>query len=193
MKLTELHAHSDLEALVKDTKRAFVLLYKKGSEQSDCAFGHLNSLESEEDLPVGVADVSQVRDIHTRYGITSAPSLMVFEGGEYKKSVKGCQGETYYKGLFENAIFTAQSNGKAQKSVIVYSTSTCPHCNNLKEYLRKNKVAFRDIDVSKDQKEAELMVSRSGQQGVPQANINGQVVVGFNKKRINELLELRSN
>lgn len=189
MKLQEIKSHKELQDKLKGKSRAFLLLYKEGSEQSECAYRNLKSLETEEgDVDVFYADVNQVRDIHPAYSISTAPSLLVFEDGAYSKAIKGCQGKDYYKGLLENAVFVAQSGGKQQKSVIVYSTPTCPHCNSMKTYLRQQSIPFRDIDVSKNQNEAEEMVRRSGQQGVPQANIGGQIVVGFNKKRINELL-----
>jgi glutaredoxin len=51
-------------------------------------------------------------------------------------------------------------------------------------------VRYSDIDVSRDQKIAEDLVKRSGQQGVPQTDINGQIIVGFDQKRIDTLLGL---
>ena len=59
-------------------------------------------------------------------------------------------------------------------------------------YIRKNNIRFKEVDVSKDEKAAQLMVQKSGQQGVPQTEINGQIVVGFNQGRIDELLGLRA-
>ena len=56
--------------------------------------------------------------------------------------------------------------------------------------LTTNKLSELYADVSKDQKAAEEMVLRSGQQGVPQTDINGQMIVGFDKNRINQLLEI---
>ncbi|HDZ41741.1 MAG TPA: NrdH-redoxin [Bacteroidetes bacterium] len=78
---------------------------------------------------------------------------------------------------------------KRQKNVTVYSTPTCTWCNTLKSYLRERKIQFRDIDVSADQKAAGQMVNKSGQQGVPQTDIDGHVIVGFDKKKIDSLLE----
>ena len=46
------------------------------------------------------------------------------------------------------------------------------------------------MDVSKDQSAAERMVQKSGQQGVPQTEINGRMIVGFDKTKINQLLEI---
>ncbi|MEZ4999996.1 MAG: glutaredoxin domain-containing protein [Bacteroidales bacterium] len=77
-----------------------------------------------------------------------------------------------------------------QKRVTVYSTPTCSWCNTLKTYLKDNHIIFRDIDVSTDQKAAAEMVRRSGQQGVPQTDINGTMIVGFDRARIDRMLEI---
>ncbi len=78
------------------------------------------------------------------------------------------------------------------KRVIVFSTPTCPHCNNLKRYLREHKVKFKDIDVSKDQKAAQDMVRRTGQMGVPVTLINNQPIIGFDRNKINYLLNIKN-
>ena len=49
-------------------------------------------------------------------------------------------------------------------------------------------IRYREINVAADQKAAEEMVRKSGQQGVPQTDINGQIVVGFDKTKLNSLL-----
>ncbi|RLD91297.1 MAG: NrdH-redoxin [Bacteroidetes bacterium] len=136
------------------------------------------------------ADVSQVRDIHVKYEIKTAPTLLVFKGNDFLTTVKGCNDANYYVSYFESNLFTAGNDGdeKPQKRVTVYSTPSCSWCNTLKTHLRKNRVRFTDIDVSKNQKAAEAMVKKSGQQGVPQTDINGQIIVGFDKQRINSLL-----
>jgi len=79
---------------------------------------------------------------------------------------------------------------KKQKRVIVFSTPTCTHCNSAKRYLRERGVRFRDVDVSRDPVAARDMVKRSGQQGVPVIEINGRVVVGFNRAEVDRLLGL---
>ena len=79
---------------------------------------------------------------------------------------------------------------KKQPRVIVFSTPTCPHCKHAKSYLRKNNIPFKDIDVSRDHAAARDMMRRSGRQGVPQLDINGQIVVGFNRRKIDQLLGL---
>lgn len=77
------------------------------------------------------------------------------------------------------------------RKVIVYSTSFCPYCVTLKEFLKKEGVEFEDIDVSQDREAAKEMIDRSGQTGVPVVNIDGQIVVGFDKEKIVNLLGIR--
>ncbi|OIO81136.1 MAG: NrdH-redoxin [Candidatus Omnitrophica bacterium CG12_big_fil_rev_8_21_14_0_65_43_15] len=75
-------------------------------------------------------------------------------------------------------------------TVMVYSTPTCPYCIRVKQFLKDNNVAYQDIDVSSDQAKAEEMTSKSGQLGVPVIDINGQVIVGFDKGKIKKALGL---
>lgn len=74
--------------------------------------------------------------------------------------------------------------------VKVYSTPTCPYCKMVKEFLKENNIQFEDVDVSSNQTAAQEMISKSGQMGVPVLDIKGQIVVGFDKARIKQLLGL---
>lgn len=76
------------------------------------------------------------------------------------------------------------------KKVIVYSTSTCPWCTKVKDYLDSKNVAYEAFDVGKDRDKAMEMVKKSGQQGVPVIDIDGEIVVGFDQNNINRLLGL---
>jgi len=75
--------------------------------------------------------------------------------------------------------------------VKVYSTPTCPYCVIAKQYLKSQNVQFEDIDVSVDQAAAQEMINKSGQMGVPVLDINGTIIVGFNKAKINQALGLK--
>jgi glutaredoxin-like YruB-family protein len=190
MKTTAIGSHAEMLEKMKGNDRSFVLLYKPASSLSICALENINKALSEvEDIQVLTVDVTSVRDIHPNYQITSVPSLLVFEKGHMTNTVKGCNDAVYYRSLFENVVFMAKKDGEfPQKNVTVYSTPTCTWCNTLKGYLRKNHIHFRDIDVSRDQRMAEELVRKSGQQGVPQTEIDGQIIVGFDKQKINTLL-----
>jgi glutaredoxin-like YruB-family protein len=123
--------------------------------------------------------------------VETVPSLLEFNKGVLKNVIKGCNDYGYYLALFENAIVEIQSKDEKQSNrVVVYTTPTCSWCNTLKSYLRKNRIHFREVDISKDDNLAQQLVKRSGQQGVPQTDINGEIVVGFNKTRINQLLNI---
>lgn len=77
-----------------------------------------------------------------------------------------------------------------QPKVIVFSTPTCSHCNNAKRYFRENKIRFTDVDVSRDMKAAQDMQRRTGQTGVPVILINNRPIVGFDRAKINRLLNI---
>ncbi len=74
------------------------------------------------------------------------------------------------------------------KTVKVYSTTSCPYCIRAKQFLKENNITFEDIDVSANQAAGEEMVRKSGQMGVPVLEIDGQIIVGFDKERIKQAL-----
>ncbi len=78
---------------------------------------------------------------------------------------------------------------KVQK-VIVYSTPACPYCDLAKRYLREKGVEYIDYNVAADQEKAKEMYMKSGQLGVPVLDINGTIIVGFNKAAIDKALRL---
>ena len=77
------------------------------------------------------------------------------------------------------------------KNVIVYSTAMCPYCSMEKEWLKKNGIKFKDINVGEDRKAAQEMILKSGQSGVPVTDIDGKIVVGFNKEELKKLLGIK--
>ncbi|PIR66295.1 MAG: NrdH-redoxin [Parcubacteria group bacterium CG10_big_fil_rev_8_21_14_0_10_36_14] len=80
-------------------------------------------------------------------------------------------------------------------NVIIYSTATCPYCHMLKEWLRKNKIEYRDVAVDTDQKAAEEMIEKSGQMGVPVTIVEKDgkenIVIGFDKQKLSGLLDIK--
>ncbi len=72
--------------------------------------------------------------------------------------------------------------------ITVYSTPTCPYCAMAKKYLKEKGVEYEDIDVSKDSDSLEEMVKKSGQMGVPVLDIDGEVIVGFDREAIDKAL-----
>jgi glutaredoxin 3 len=74
------------------------------------------------------------------------------------------------------------------KKIIVYSTPTCSYCVRAKQFLKDNNILFEHYDVSADQEKAEEMIQKSGQMGVPVLDIEGEIIIGFDKGRVKELL-----
>lgn len=75
-------------------------------------------------------------------------------------------------------------------SVIIYSTPSCGFCVKAKDYLNSKNIPFTEYNVAGDQQKAEEMVKKSGQMGVPVLDINGNVIVGFNRPEIDKALGL---
>lgn len=192
MKIRSIQSVSELRESLKTHDRTFVLLYKSNSPTSGCAESYLNETsEKVAEAHILKADVNSVRDIHPAYGVDTVPSLLIFEKENLKNIVKGCQTSDYYKNLIENQLYqAAASDVTGGPSVTVYSTPTCPWCTTMKNYLRQHRIPFTDVDVSADPAMARELVNRTGQTGVPQAEINGEMVVGFDKAKINRLLNI---
>ncbi len=75
--------------------------------------------------------------------------------------------------------------------VKIYSTPACPHCKAAKNYFKSLGISFEDVDVSRDQREAEKMVQKTHQYGVPVIEIGNQVVIGFDRNKIDRILGVR--
>jgi glutaredoxin-like YruB-family protein len=74
--------------------------------------------------------------------------------------------------------------------VIVYSTSWCPWCSRVKDFLKEKKIPFKDINVENNPEAAQEMANKSGQMGVPVIDIDGTIIVGFNEPEIRKALKL---
>jgi glutaredoxin-like YruB-family protein len=73
--------------------------------------------------------------------------------------------------------------------ITVYSTSWCGFCHAAKQYFDKLGVTYKDIDVEMDVNAAQEMVKKSGQMGVPVIDIDGTIIVGFDKPKIDQALK----
>lgn len=144
----------------------------------------------------GKLNVDEQPETAARFHITSIPTIGIFQNGKLVNTLIGVRPEQGYVSALDALLSPAASKPAGEQAsgrkhtVVVFSTPTCPWCSRLKAYLKQHKVAFRDVDVSRDTAAARDMVSRSGQMGVPQAWIDGQVVVGFDRARVDSLLGL---
>ncbi len=76
------------------------------------------------------------------------------------------------------------------KKIIVFTTPRCSWCRKVKSYLRKNHVRFKDVDITKDERAARDIVRKTGQKGVPVTLVNNRPVIGFDKKKLDRLLDI---
>jgi glutaredoxin-like YruB-family protein len=77
------------------------------------------------------------------------------------------------------------------KKVKVYSTSSCPYCKMLKLFLDENNISYENFDVGEDREKLKEMVEKSGQMGVPVIDIDGKIIVGFDKDAIRQELGIK--
>ena len=78
---------------------------------------------------------------------------------------------------------------KANK-VKIYTTSTCPWCMKTKEFLKANNVKYDEMNVGEDEKSRNEMFEKSGQFGVPVIDVNGTVIVGYDKEALKKALSI---
>lgn len=182
-------SHEDFIRRAEQLDKTYLMLIKKGSPLSECALNNVSQVENDQ-VSLFVADVSSVKDIHEKYSVKSVPALLAFEKGKFQNVVKGCNNPDFYRSFFESTAYLSEEEESRQPSVTVYTTPTCTWCNALKAHLRKHNIRFTEIDVSTDPSLAEELVRKSGHQGVPQTEINGEIIVGFDKTRINKLLNI---
>lgn len=74
------------------------------------------------------------------------------------------------------------------KQVIIYSTPTCVYCRMAKDWLKEKEIEYTEFDLSLDAVKRDEVVKKTGQMGVPVIEIDGEIVIGFDRKRIEQLL-----
>lgn len=74
--------------------------------------------------------------------------------------------------------------------VKVYTTNSCPWCVKAKTYLKSKNISFEELNVQEDMKAREEMVKKSNQMGVPVLDINGTIIIGFDKNSIDTALNI---
>jgi len=79
---------------------------------------------------------------------------------------------------------------RRQRRVIIFTTPTCSFCRAVKQYFRQKGVRFKEVDLTRDPAAARDVVRRTRQQGVPVIYIGSKYVIGFDRPKINRLLDL---
>jgi len=76
------------------------------------------------------------------------------------------------------------------QNVTIYSTPSCHFCHMAKEFFKEKNIAFTEHDVASDTEKRNEMIEKSGQRGVPVIQIGNDLIVGFNKPVISQLLSI---
>lgn len=76
------------------------------------------------------------------------------------------------------------------KEVTIYSTPSCHFCHMAKDFFKENNVSYTEYDVAADAEKRTELIDKSGQMGVPVIIIGDDLIIGFNKPKVTELLGL---
>ena len=74
------------------------------------------------------------------------------------------------------------------RDVKIYTTSSCGYCKIVKDFLKEHNIRYTEFDIGMDAVKRNEIVERTGQMGVPVIDVNGEIVIGFDKERLSKLL-----
>ena len=179
------------EVQEKHKEFLIVLFYGDFSSASKRALAALQQFSKDNgEVPVYVIDVEKVKGSHKAFGVKNVPTVLSLGQGKVTQRLEGVESAQFYARIFSGVYPSHHRTGKGTVShrVIVYSGPGCPACGTAKAYLRRRGVAFREVDIARDQHAAQSLVRRSGQMAVPQIDIDGHLVVGFDQAKIDRIL-----
>lgn len=76
-------------------------------------------------------------------------------------------------------------------SVKIYTTPVCVYCKMAKAFFVENNVKYEEVNVAENSKAREEMIAKSHQIGVPVVDVNGKIIIGFDKPRLIEALGIK--
>ena len=130
----------------------------------------------------GIMSISGRENVFDAAVITAIPARV---RGEIFRKVATGREEAFPSWYNPWRFCRMEENGM---TIRLYGTSTCPWCEKVKEYLRRRGVAFEECDIARDPGAAETVKMLTGQVGVPVLDINGRVIVGFDRDSIDDAL-----
>lgn len=74
------------------------------------------------------------------------------------------------------------------KKVIIYTTPTCHYCHMAKEFFQENNIEYKEFNVVEDEQAKEEMIKKSQNLAVPVIDVEGEIIIGFDKARLEKLL-----
>ncbi len=178
-------------------KHDFLVIFFYGafSEPAQRALLELEEFNREnEDVPAFGIDVQKVKGLHKEFGVENVPTVVVLKKGRVAQSLEGVRSAQFYAVALAGLAPSrpGEKPERRPQRVVVYSGPGCPPCGMLKSYLRRHSIAFREVDISRDERAARMLVRRSGQMAVPQTDIDGGLVVGFDRSKVDRLLGIPS-
>jgi len=182
------------EAQRQHSKFLVLAFYGQFSAASLRALDELKQVDRHnEGIPIYVVDVEKIKGIHKRFGVKHVPTVLSLEEGKVGKFIDGAQSARFYEIAFSGAAPSPRGPGRDQRPlrVVVYTGPGCPACGLVKAYLRRHGLAFQEVNVAQDQRAAGKLLRRSGQMAIPQIDINGRLVVGFDQAQLSRLLGIQ--
>lgn len=179
------------EVQAKHKDFLILVFYGDFSSNAKRALTELESFSREnKEIPIYVIDVGKVKGVHKEFGVENVPTVVAIKRGEISRRIEGVESAQFYARILLGIAPSIGKKGEKRIShrVVVYSSPGCPACGAAKAYLRQRGISFREIDVSRNQEAAERLVRRSGQMAVPQIDIDGHLIVGFDQAKIDRLL-----
>jgi len=73
-------------------------------------------------------------------------------------------------------------------TVVLYTTPTWPHCVHVKEYLSQKGISFKELNVAENEEAREQMFEKTGRMAVPVLDVDGNIVLGFDKEKLDNIL-----
>ncbi len=178
---------------VQEKHKEFLLFlfYADFSSTSKRALAELEQFSKEnKEMPVCIIDVEKIKGVHKQFGVENVPTVVAVKKKKVFWRVEGVESAQFYSRVFSGVYASHYKIGEKRVShrVTVYSGPGCPACGAAKAYLRRQGINFRVVDIARDQHAAERLVRRSGQMAVPQIDIDGHLIVGFDQAKIDKFL-----
>lgn len=73
--------------------------------------------------------------------------------------------------------------------ITTYTNPSCPWCIELKTWLKKKKIEYKDLDITEEDEFREELVSKTGQLAVPVIFVEDEFIIGFDKDKIEEMIK----
>jgi len=193
--INEIRDNLHLDKIKRENHNLLIIIfYTSSSEKSKKVLDIFKMIKDENiKAPLFSVNATEVKDIHPNFGISTVPAVLVLKQGKVSNIIYGIHDRQYYEMLLydTHVSLSVKADKDIRHNVIVYTSPTCSWCNAVKNYLKKNRIYFREIDISHDERAARDLIQRTGQMGVPQIDIGGRIVVGFDKSKLDKFLGIK--